>query len=100
MGNEELGRLKGILNTLDRLKHYKKYIKDSKKKDSLKNIKAYFNNYIFISIIDYKEKKYDKLFLNSLDFKKYMKNHPEKVASKREYKSSPYRILLRGVYYS
>ena len=100
MGNEELGRLKGILNTLDRLKHYKKYIKDSKKKDSLKNIKAYFNNNIFISIIDYKEKNYDKLFLNSSDFKKYMKNNPEKVASKREYKSSPYRILLRGVYYS
>ena len=100
MGNEELGRLKGILNTLDRLKHYKKYIKDTKKKDSLKNIKAYFNNNIFISIIDYKEKNYDKLFLNSNDFKKYMKNHPEKVASKREYKSGPYRILLRGVYYS
>ena len=100
MGNEELGRLKGILNTLERLKHYKRYIKDKKKKDSLKNIKAYFNNNIFISIIDYKEKKYDKLFLNSSDFKKYMKNHPEKVASKREYKSSPYRILLRGVYCS
>ena len=100
MGTEELERLKGILNTLDRLKHYKKYIKDTKKKDSLKNIKAYFNNSIFISIIDYKEKNYDKLFLNSNDFKKYMKNHPEKVASKREYKGSPYRILLRGVYCS
>ena len=57
MGNEELGRLKGVLNTLKQLKSYKRYIKDSKKKDSLKNIKAYFNNNIFISIIDYKEKK-------------------------------------------
>jgi len=100
MGTEELGRLKGILNTLERLKHYKRYIKDKKKKDSLKNIRDYFNNNIFISIIDYKEKNYDKLFLNSNDFKKYMKNHPEKVASKREYKGSPYRILLRGVYCS
>ena len=100
MGTEELGRLKGILNTLERLKHYKRYIKDKKKKDSLKNIRDYFNNNIFISIIDYKEKNYDKLFLNSNDFKKYMKNHPEKVASKREYKGSAYRILLRGVYCS
>jgi len=99
MGNEELGRLKGVLNTLKQLKSYKRFIKNSKKKDSLKNIRDYFNNNIFISIIDYKEKNYDKLFLNSNDFKKYMKNHPEKVASKREYKSSPYRILLRGVYY-
>ena len=100
MGNKELGRLKDILHTLGYLRLYLRYIKNTKKKDSLKNIKAYFNNNIFISIIDYKEKNYDKLFLNSKDFKKYMKNHPEKVASKREYKSSPYRILLRGVYYS
>jgi len=100
MGNKELGRLKDILQTLGYLRLYLRYIKNTNKKDSLKNIRDYFNNNIFISIIDYKEKIYDKLFLNSNDFKKYMKNHPEKVASKREYKSSPYRILLRGVYYS
>lgn len=33
MGNEELGRLKGVLNTLNQLKSYKRYIKDGKKKD-------------------------------------------------------------------
>lgn len=99
MGNKELGRLKDILQTLGYLRLYLRYIKNTKKKDSLKYIKIYFNNNIFISIIDYKEKNYDKLFLNSSDFKKYMKKHPEKVASKKDYKKSPYRILLRGVYY-
>ena len=35
MGNKELGRLKGVLNTLNQLKSYKRYIKNSKKKDRL-----------------------------------------------------------------
>ena len=90
---------KDILHTLGYLRLYLRYIKNTKKKDSLKNIKIYFNNNIFINIIDYKEKNYDKLFLNSSDFKKYMKKHPGKVASKKDYKKSPYHILLRGVYY-
>ena len=99
MSNKELGKLKDILHTLGYLRLYLRYIKNTKKKDSLKNIKAYFNNNIFISIIDYKEKNTDKLFSNSKDFKKYMKQYSEKVASKKDYKKSPYRILLRSVYY-
>ena len=98
MDNKELERLKNILHTLDCLRLYFIYIKNTKRKDSLKNIKKYFNNCIFISIVDYENENYDKLFLNSSHFKKYMKNNPDKVASKKKYKKSPYRILLRGVY--
>lgn len=92
----ELLRLKEYLNLLNHLDLYLLYIKNTNKKDSLKNIKLYFNNNIFISITDFKEKKYNKLFKNKRDFKKYLSQNPGKMLNKDLIKKEKtYRIFLR-----
>ena len=51
------------LNRLNQMNNYRKYLKIIKKRDNLTNLKNYFNKYIFISIQDFHQGHYDKLFL-------------------------------------
>ena len=94
--SKELNRLKDILNNLGYLRLYFLYIKNTNKKDNITNIKSYFNNNIFISIIDYKMGNLDKLFLDQKSFNKYMNNNPDKIVSKYLVKQEKtFRIFLR-----
>ena len=94
--SKELNRLKDILNNLGYLRLYFLYIRNTNKKDNITNIKSYFNNNIFISIIDYKMGNLDKLFLDQKSFNKYMNNNPDKIVSKYLVKQEKtFRIFLR-----
>ena len=92
----DLSTLKDYLHTLGYLRLYFLYLRNTEKYDNLTNIKLYFNNNIFISIVDFHERKYDKLFLDKNNFKIYMKQNPTKSLDKNNVKKDKkYRIFLR-----
>ena len=96
----DLETLKDYLIRLNQDKKYLSYLKYIDKKDNLTNIKNFFNKYIFISIIDFKEGNYDKLFFTKKDLKKYIKKNPYKTCDKQIIKKEEiYRIFLRQVVY-
>ena len=64
------------LNRLDQMNSYRKYLKIIKKRDNLTNLKNYFNKYIFISIQDFHQGHYDKLFYTNKDLKNYLNQNP------------------------
>ena len=92
----DINTLKSYLKKLKKLNSYKRYLKVLKKNDNLTNIKKFFNNYIFISIKDFHEGKYDKLKTTNKELSIYIKKYPER----KEYKNiakekKEYRIFLR-----
>jgi hypothetical protein len=92
----DIATLKDYLHTLGYLRLYFIYLKNTGKQDNLTNIKLYYNNNIFISIIDFRDKNYDKLFFDKVSFKKYMKLNPSKSINKNDVKrDKKYRIFLR-----
>ena len=65
--------------------------------NNLTNIKNYFNKYIFISIQDFHQGHYDKLFYTNKDLKHYLKKHPDKRSHKKIVKKDKvYKIFLRN----
>ena len=58
---------KNLLKIIGFLDNYKSYVKENEKKDSLKNIKIYFETNIFISIVDFNNEDYNVFttFFNS-----------------------------------
>ena len=96
----DLETLKDYLTRLNQDKKYLSYLKSIDKKDNLTNIKNFFNKYIFISIIDFKEVNYDKLFFTKKDLKTYIKKNPDKKCHKQMVKKEKiHRIFLRQVVY-
>jgi len=92
----DINTLKGYLSELNNLELYLTYLKESNKTDNLTNIKYYFNTSIFISVVDFREKEYDKLFMNKREFKKYLKHNPDKVCDAKSVKAEKiHRIFLR-----
>ena len=96
----DLETLKDYLIRLNQDNIYLSYLKSIDKKDNLTNIKNFFNKYIFISIIDFKEGNYDKLFFTNKELKKYIEKNPDKKCNKQIVKKEKtYRIFLRQVVY-
>jgi len=96
----DLVTLKDYLKRLNQDKKYLSYLKSINKKNNLTNIKKFFNKYIFISIIDFKEGNYDKLFSTNKELKKYIKKNPDKKCDKKMVKEEEiYRIFLRQLVY-
>ena len=96
----DLETLKDYLKRLNQYNIYLSYLKSIDKKDNLTNIKNFFNKYIFISIIDFKEGNYDKLFFTKKDLKTYIKKNPDKKCHKQMVKKEKiHRIFLRQVVY-
>ena len=96
----DLETLKDYLKRLNQYNIYLSYLKSIDKIDNLTNIKNFFNKYIFISIIDFKEGNYDKLFFTKKDLKTYIKKNPDKKCDKQMVKKEQtYRIFLRQVGY-
>jgi hypothetical protein len=92
----DINTLKNYLEKLDSLTLYKKYLKVLGKKDNLTSIKNFFNNYIFISIKDFHEEKYDKLWTTNKELSIYIKKNPERKEYKNIVKEEKqYRIFLR-----
>ena len=88
--------LKGYLDVLGFLKIYLRYLDNTGKKDNLRSIKEYFNRNIHISIIDFHNGNYGALYLNIEDFRRYMKEHPNKRSYKDQVKREKiYRVFLR-----
>ena len=63
---------KNLLKIIGFLDNYKSYVKENEKKDSLKNIKIYFETNIFISIVDFNNEDYN-VFTNKSKFINYLK---------------------------
>jgi hypothetical protein len=85
------------LNRLNQMNSYKEYLKVIKKRDNLTNLKTFFNKYIFISIQDFHQGHYDKLFFTNKDLKYYLNQYPEKRSHKKIIKKEKvYRIFLRN----
>ena len=96
----DLETLKDYLKRLNQDKKYLSYLKSIDKKDNLTNIKNFFNKYIFISIIDFKEGNYDKLFFTNNELKTYIGENPDKKCDKKMVKKEQiHRIFLRQVGY-
>ena len=92
------GKLQGYLQEFKKYKMYTTYLRKTNKQHSLKVMKYFFNKYIFISVIDFKNKEFSKLFINHKQFKKYMKNNPGKMMSRKVVKQEKtYRIFLREI---
>ena len=53
------------------------------------------DNNIFISIIDFKNENYDKLYMNRNEFSRYMHINPHLKKKKHVAKHSNYKIFLR-----
>jgi len=86
---------KEYLKRLNKLNEYNIFLKKSNKKDNITNIKLFYNKYIFISIVDFKEKNYN-LFTNVKTFKRYLKENTKKKKKKNKIKKEKtYRIFLR-----
>ena len=87
------------LNRLNQMNSYKEYLKVIKKRDNLTNLKNFFNKYIFISIQDFHQGNYDKLFFTNKDLKNYLNQYPEKRSHKNIIKREKvYRIFLRNLH--
>jgi len=86
------------LNKLNQMNSYKEYLKVIKKRDNLTNLKTFFNKYIFISIQDFHQGHYNKLFFTNKDLKYYLNKYPEKRSHKKIIKKEKvYRIFLRNL---
>jgi len=80
------------------MKRYRKYLKIIKKNDNLTNLKNYYNKYIFISIQDFHQGHYNKLFFTNKDLKNYLNQYPEKRSHKKIIKKEKvYKIFLRNL---
>ncbi len=85
------------LNRLNQMNSYKEYLKVIKKRDNLTNLKTFFK-YIFISIQDFHQGHYDKLFFTNKDLKYYLNQYPKKISHKKIIKKEKvYRIFLRNL---
>ena len=92
----DINTLKSYLEKLNKLNSYERYLKVLKKNDNLTNIKKFFNNYIFISIKDFHEGKYNKLHVTNNELKRYINKHPDRKEHKRFVKEKKkYKIFLR-----
>jgi len=87
--------LKKYIEYLDILGHKEEYLKQYKNNNNLINIKKYFENNIFISIVDFKNGKY-KLY-NRGEFSKHMYQNPKLIISPNNAKSDGYKIFLRNI---
>ena len=86
------------LNRLNQMNSYIKYLKVINKQDNSTNLKNYFNKYIFISIKDFHQGHYDKLFFTNKDLKYYLNQYPEKRSHKNIIKKEKvYKIFLRNI---
>ena len=86
------------LNRLNQMNSYQSYLKVIKKRDNLTNLKTFFNKYIFISIYDFHQENYDKLFFTNKDLKDYLIKNPEKrIHKKITKKEKVYKIFLRNL---
>ena len=81
---------------LEILGHKEEYLKQYKNSNNLINIKKYFENNIFISIVDFKKKNIENLFNNIGEFSKHMRKNPELIISPNNAKSEGYKIFLRN----
>jgi hypothetical protein len=87
--------LKNYIKYLNILGHKEEYLKQYKNNNNLINIKKYFENNIFISIVDFKNGKY-KLY-NRGEFSKHMYQNPKLIISPNNAKSDGYKIFLRNI---
>jgi len=92
INNEILNK---YIEYLDILDHKEEYLKQYKNNNNLINIKKYFENNIFISIVDFKNGKY-KLY-NRGEFSKHMYQNPKLIISPNNAKSDGYKIFLRNI---
>lgn len=89
---------KNLLKIIGFLDNYKSYVKENEKKDSLKNIKIYFETNIFISIVDFNNEDYN-VFTNKRKFINYLEKNPNKIFKKKYAKEQiNQKILLRKVF--
>mgnify|MGYP006125048401 CR=1 FL=1 len=89
---------KDYLEKLNQLNSYGAYLNRLNKKDNLTNIKNFFNTHIFISIKDFDEEKYDKLFYTNKNLSKYIRQNPDRKAYKKIIKKKKkYKIFLRKI---
>ena len=61
------------LTQLNKLNEYYIYLNESDKTDNLTNIKKFYNEHIFISIVD---------FENGHDLRNYLRNAPNKIMNR------------------
>ena len=92
----DIDTLRDYLEKLNQLNSYGAYLNRLDKNDNLTNIKKYFNTHIFISIKDFDEEKYDKLFYTNKNLKKYIRQNPNRKAYKKIIKKEKkYKVFLR-----
>lgn len=92
----DLDTLKDYLTKLNKLEDYNDYLKEHGKNDSITTIKNYFNDYIFISILDFQEGDYDKLHNTRADLIEYIQQNPDRKSYKNIVKKErTYKIFLR-----
>ena len=85
------------LKRLNQTESYRAYLVTIQKKDNVTNLKNYFNKYIFISIYDFHNENYDKLFYARKDLKHYLNKNPKKRSHKKIVKEDKvYKIFLQN----
>ena len=94
MSNEKLKLYKSYLINLTKYNDYILFLNNENKKDNNTNIKLFFFNYIFISIIDYKNKNY-LLHSNNRDLIRYIRKNPEKKMNRKQSKKEKLNIFLK-----
>lgn len=88
--------LKEYLTRLNKLDDYDIWRQLESKTDIIKNIKLYYNRYIFISIVDFHEGHYEQLFPDVGALKSYLNSNLDRKRHKQEVKDEQtYRIFLR-----
>ena len=84
------------LKRLNQTESYRAYLLAINKVDNITNLKDFFNKYIFISIYDFHNENYDKLFFTRKDLKYYLNKNSEKRSHKKIIKKEKvYRIFLQ-----
>ena len=68
------------LTQLNKLNEYYIYLNESDKTDNLTNIKKFYNEHIFISIVDFENGHY-RLFSNRHGLKNYLRD-PKKIMNR------------------
>lgn len=85
------------LTQLNKLNEYYIYLNESDKTDNLTNIKKFYNEHIFISIVDFENGHY-RLFSNRHDLRNYLRNTPNKIMNRNlAKKERGLKIFLKDV---
>ena len=76
---------KEYLKNLNHLEKYKCFLKDTFIKENISSIKKYFNTYIYMNIIDYKNGNYNILYSNRKSHRKHLKIYNRTRAKQENY---------------